>query len=64
MEGKALIESVLNATGLESASLEKEFKRVIGHSKASEETLTLEQLREILASYLQDVLIEAKENMD
>lgn len=63
MEGRALIQSVLTATGLESQSLENELKRIIHDSNASEETLTLEQLREVLASYLQDVLVEAKKEM-
>lgn len=62
MEGKALVQSVLKATGLESTSLESEFRKVIRDSNASEETLTLEQLREVLASYLQDVLVEAKKH--
>jgi hypothetical protein len=64
MEGKALIQAVLRATGLGSQSLEKELKRVLKSSNASEETLTLEQLREVLASYLQDVLLEAKGRVD
>lgn len=64
MEGKTLIQSVLQATGLGSPSLESEFKRVIRNSNVSEETLTLEQLREALASYLQDVLVEAKRSFD
>mgnify|MGYP006210287827 CR=1 FL=1 len=64
MEGKTLIQSILRATGLSSHSLESEFKRVIRDSNASEETLTLEQLREVLASYLQDVLVEAKKSFD
>lgn len=63
MEGKALVQSVLAATGLKSQSLENELKRIIQDSNASEETLTLEQLREVVASYLQDVLVEAKKNL-
>jgi|FLYM01.1.fsa_nt_gi hypothetical protein len=61
MEGKALISKVLEATGLPSDSLGVEFKKIIDGSNANEETLTLEQLRELLASYLQDVLVEAKD---
>lgn len=60
MEGKALIRTVLTSTGLPSESLERELQRLLQGSRASEETLTLEQLRELLADYLQDVLVEAK----
>jgi hypothetical protein len=64
MEGKALIQTLLQATGLAGDSLDMEFGRVLKNSNVSEETLTLEQLREVLASYLQEVLIEAKRSLD
>jgi len=63
MEGKTLIQSLLNSTGIKAESLENEFQRLLIESNASEETLTLEQLREILASYLQDVIVEAKHSL-
>lgn len=61
MEGKALVHKLLEATGVNGESLEAEMKKVMDDSNVNEETLTLEQLREILANYLQDVLTEAKE---
>lgn len=63
MEGKTLIRSLLNSTGIQAESLENEVQRLLVESNASEETLTLEQLREILANYLQDVIVEAKHNL-
>lgn len=64
MEGRRLLSTVLNATGISGESLDVEMQKVMSASNVSEETLTLEQLREMLASYLQDVLLEAKESFE
>ena len=64
MEGRRLLSTVLNATGISGESLDAEMQKVMSASNVSEETLTLEQLRELLASYLQDVLLEAKESFE
>ncbi|MAV90712.1 MAG: hypothetical protein CL676_04780 [Bdellovibrionaceae bacterium] len=62
MEGKTLIDTLLDCSGIRTKSLENEFHRLIEHSEKNASSLGLDDLREILASYLQDVILEAKEH--
>ena len=51
---------LIQSTGLPVEAVEKEVQRLISIRGLDPETLTLEDIREILAIYLQDVLSEAK----
>lgn len=60
MEGLGLLRALIEATGLPSEAVEREMQRLLDSKGLSPEQITLEDIRELLASYLQDVLIEAK----
>ncbi|HMN67106.1 MAG TPA: hypothetical protein PKC28_01075 [Bdellovibrionales bacterium] len=60
MEGIVLLRLLIQSTGLPVEAVEKEVQRLISIRGLDPETLTLEDIREILAIYLQDVLSEAK----
>lgn len=63
MDGKGLLSILIEATGLPPESVERELTRILSKRGLSAETVTLEDLREVLASYLQDALIEAKNSV-
>lgn len=63
MDGTGLLQILIEATGLPKASLEMEMKRVLGQRGLSEDELTLEDLREVIANYLQEALLEAKDSV-
>ncbi len=58
--GEALIKQLVNHTDLPSQLVEEELIRLIEKAGFKKETVTLENLREVLAEYLQDTLIEMK----
>jgi hypothetical protein len=60
MDGLGLLRVLIESTGLPPEGIETELRRLIVKHGFSEETLTMEQVREMLAEYLQDVLLEAK----
>ena len=60
MEGMSLLRSIVEATGLPSEAVDREIQRLLQTRGLDPETLTMEDLREVLALYLQDVLLEAK----
>jgi hypothetical protein len=62
MDGLGLLRLLIESTGLPPESIEIELRRLIEKHGFSAETLTMEQVREMLACYLQDVLLEAKSN--
>lgn len=63
MEGLALLRVLIQSTGLPMDAVEREIKRLLDIRNLKAEDLTLDDVREILASYLQDVLTEAKTSL-
>lgn len=62
VRGTALINELSHATGLPDDLIGEELSRIISSAGKSTSDVTLDELREMLAAYLQDVLIEAKES--
>lgn len=60
--GKDLFNTVVSATGLPEDTIGGELHSLLNNNGKSVETMTLEDLREVMAEYLQNVLLEAKEN--
>jgi hypothetical protein len=58
--GDALIKELIGHTDLESDPVERELIRLIEKAGLTRETVTLEDIREILAEYVQETLLEAK----
>ena len=56
-----IIGTVTAATGLPNELVQDELKMLITAAGLKEDEITLDDLREILAAYLQDVLSKAKE---
>jgi hypothetical protein len=63
VRGTALIYELSQATGLPDDLIGEELSRIISSAGKSTSDVTLDELREMLASYLQDVLIEAKDSL-
>lgn len=61
MTGLGLLRTIIEATGLPEESLENEMDRLIRNRGLDPQAVTLDDVREILAAYLQDVLCEAKD---
>ena len=64
MEGHALLEVLAEASGLPSDLVQQELVDLIQAQGKSEKAVTLDDLREILSAYLQDVLVQAKEDLE
>ena len=62
VRGTSLINELSRATGLPDDLIGEELSRIIAGAGKSTSDVTLDELREMLAAYLQDVLIEAKES--
>lgn len=62
--GKDLLKTVVSATGLPEDPVERELNSLLKASGKSAETMTLEDLREVMAEYLQTVFLEAKESFN
>ena len=60
MKGKELLNMVADATGLPQALIVDELQCLASKAGLNIEQLTLDDLRGLLAEYLQDVLISAK----
>jgi hypothetical protein len=60
--GHSLIETLIMATGLPETQIRSELQFLISKHGKSPETVTVADLREIMAEYLQDVLLAAKEH--
>ena len=58
--GDALIKTVIDSTGLPSDTMAQELNRLIGNAGLQKESLTLDDMRNILADYLQDTLLNLK----
>jgi hypothetical protein len=61
MQGKELIETLISATGLPDQAVDRELQKMMSADGIGADELTLERLRELIANYLQDVLVEAKD---
>ena len=61
--GENLLQELARATGLPESLVKKELSSLIAQSGKSIDDTTLEDLREILAEYLQDVLSAAKNEL-
>lgn len=60
MKGKDLIHTLIYGTGLPAEILAKELNNLLIAHRISEDQVTVDQIRDILADYLQDVLLAAK----
>lgn len=58
--GEALIKTVVASTGLPHESVTEELNRLITKAGLQKEALTLDDMRVILADYLQDTLLDLK----
>ena len=63
-ESKTLVQKVIDSTGLPKDGLKKEMDQLLSQSNLNHDTLSLEELRTLLASYLQDVFVELKNERD
>jgi hypothetical protein len=63
MEGDALIDVLIEATGLPRPWIEAELKSLLAKRGLSAAQLTMEHIRDLLADFLQDVLVQAKEDL-
>lgn len=61
MTGTNLLKNLVRATGLPHEAVQREVDRLMQSSGKKAEELTLDDLRELLAEYLQDVLLSAKD---
>lgn len=64
MNGLDLIHSLIHATGLPEETLTQELENLIRSSGKEVENITIDDIRMLLADYLQDVLLEAQEEFD
>ena len=62
--GAKLLNDVAEATGLPKETISRELAELISTAGYDKETLTLDQLRHALAEYVQDILLEAKEDLN
>jgi hypothetical protein len=62
--GEKLLKDVTEATGLPEELISNELAEMLRRAGHSPETLTMEGLRKVMADYLQDVLLGAKEFFD
>ena len=63
LNGLELLERISQSTDLPEHLLLKELQELLKTAQVSESNVTLDQLREVLTSYLQDVLLEIKEEV-
>lgn len=58
MNGKALINQIIQASGLPEKPVQTELEKILQNRNLSADTLTLNDLRAAMAEYLQDTLID------
>ena len=63
MEGDALITELASATGLPKAWVEDELKGLLARRGLDPSEFSLENLREVLAEFLQETLLQAKQSL-
>lgn len=59
----SLFNTVIQATGLPEDSVEKELRMLVARHGKSPQDLTIDDLREILADYLQTIIIESQDKL-
>jgi hypothetical protein len=64
MRGIELLTELSEATGLPDELIGEELSRLVATTGKTTDEITLDELRELLGSYLQDVLINAKGTFD
>lgn len=62
--GNKLIVELTEATGLPKDAVNEELGRLIDRAGLERSDVTLEELRKVLAEYVQEVLLEAKAEYD
>ena len=62
MEGLDLLKYIIESTGLPPNAVDRELKEILASRGLRAESLTLEDVRDVLSIYLQDVLIAAKDS--
>jgi hypothetical protein len=62
MNGLNLIKNLISASGLPEELAQKELDRIVLAAGKESDNLTLNDLRELLAEYLQEVLVKANED--
>ena len=60
MSGRKLLDQLATLTGLPGDSVNLELLKIVEKHGKDPDTLTLQDVRVVLADYLQDVLVEAK----
>lgn len=60
--GETLAKTIIEATGLPQEPIERELASLISPRGKTLETLTLDELREVMAEYLQTVFLELQED--
>ena len=55
-KGKALLEQVISLTGIPSKSIGRELKLILEQKNLEVSSLTLDQLRSAVASYLREIM--------
>lgn len=63
MEGLELLRFLVEATGLPKESVDLELKKLLRRCGINPEHVTVDDVREIMSSYLQDALTEAKDSV-
>jgi hypothetical protein len=61
--GPALLEMLVLATGLPEGQVRRELETLMQKYGKDPETLTMDELRQLMRDYVQDVLVEAKERL-
>jgi hypothetical protein len=61
--GQSLITQICQLTGLPEELIQGEFMKMISESQLNADRLSLEDIRFILAEYLQDTLLQAKNHL-
>lgn len=61
--GATLTKTVIEKTGLPQDLIENEFNALLDKFGKNPESLTMEELREVMAEYLQLVFLELQEEM-
>lgn len=61
MQGDELVIQLSDLTGLPTEMVQKELGRLMAKAGVNPRNVTLEEVRDLLALYLQDVLLQAKE---
>ena len=56
-------DQITNATGLPPDMIASELEKIIQAAGLEKDLMTLEDLRRVLAEYVQDVLVAAKEDL-